>query len=70
MKTLRLIKSSAYGSKRVYFESYTSALNGLILANHLQLKHPDISTEFQAYGGKGWYTIGIANNGNINFTQN
>ena len=70
MKTLRLIKSSAFGSKRIYYMNYTSALNALILANHLQPKHPDITTEFQAYGGNGWYTVGIANNGNINFTEN
>ena len=70
MKTLRIIKMSAFNKKTVYFENYTSALNSLILANHLQPKHPDITTEFQAYGGKGWYTVGIANNGNINFTSN
>jgi len=45
-------------------------LNALILANHLQLKHPDVTTEFQAYSGSKWYTVGIANNGNIEFTQN
>lgn len=70
MKTLRLIKTGAFGSKKIYFENYTSALNALILANHIQLKHPDVTTEFQAYGGNGWYTVGIANNGNIEFTQN
>jgi len=70
MKTLRLIKTSAFSSKKIYYENYTSALNALILANHLQLKHPDVTTEFQAYSGSKWYTVGIANNGNIEFTQN
>jgi len=70
MKTLRIVKTSAFGNKRIYFENYTSALNALILANHIQPSHPDISTEFQAYGGKNWYTVGIANNGNINFKEN
>lgn len=70
MKTLRIIKTSAFSSKKIYFDNYTSALNALILANHLQPKHPDITTEFQVHGGKNWYTVGIANNGNINFTQN
>lgn len=70
MKTLRIIKKSAFSNKKIYFENYTSALNALILANHLQLKHPDISTEFQTYDGKNWYTVGIANNGIINFTNN
>ena len=52
MKTLRLIKTSAFSSKKIYYENYTSALNALILANHLQLKHPDVTAEFQAYAAK------------------
>ena len=68
--TNRIIQYNAYGSKKIYFDYYVSALNKLIWLNHTQAKHPDITTELQSYGGKGWYTVGIANNGRVEFTQN
>jgi len=69
MKTNRIIQYSAFGSKKIYFEYYTSALNKIIWLNHTQLAHPDITTELQEYTGYKWHTSAVSNNGKLNFVQ-